>query len=98
MQQLKKWCHLYQDRDTGETIKVKGDTDTHLPSNGGPVPELGYNPDVIITGNRNHPSLVGRRLRYLGIGTVCVTGFEASKTVPKFSYATVHESDSARVN
>jgi hypothetical protein len=77
---VKHWCHEYEDRNTGETIKVKGDTDTY---------NLSEDNQVVIYGNRNHPSLTGRRLRYKGIGFVNVSGFEPAITVPAFSYASV---------
>ncbi len=75
---VKRWCHVYQDRDTGETIKVKGFTS-------------GKNEDrlPIIHGMRNDPNLMKRRLRYIGIGTVNVTGLETATTVPSFSYQSV---------
>lgn len=82
---VKAWCFVYEDRDTGETIKVKGSTDSDgclfSPN------KDGYDERVTVFGNRNHPSLVGRRLRYIGIGTVNVTGLEPAMTVPQFSYA-----------
>lgn len=76
-QHVKRWCHVYEDRDTDEVIKVKGDTDTH---------QLSDDKLPIIYGSRNHPSLMGRRLRYKGIGFVNVSGFEPATTVPAFSY------------
>jgi hypothetical protein len=81
---VQKWCHVYEDRDTGETIKVKGETD----SNNTPYSpnKDGFDERVVVFGNRNHPSLMGRRLRYIGTGVVNVTGLESAKTVPAFSY------------
>lgn len=73
MNNVKRWCFVYEDRDTGETIKVRGFTD-----------DMGT-----IFGTRQDPSLMGKRLRFVGVGTCNVTGYESAKTVPEFSYATV---------
>lgn len=77
---VKSWCHIYTDCLTGETIKVKGDSN-------------GYGPDVTIFGNRNHDKLKNRKLRYEGLGFVNVTGFESAETVPVFPYVDVSPSD-----
>ena len=69
---VRKWCHLYSDVETGELIKVKGATEYH-----------GDMRNFALFGNRNHPDLRNRKLCYLGIGYVNVTGHEVAETVPR---------------
>lgn len=69
---VKRWCFKYSDLDTGETVLVKGDTY---------VMYRGIE-NVTIFGNRNHPSLKSRRLRFEGISTVNVTGLNDAVVVP----------------
>lgn len=67
---LKRWCFLYEDRTTGEKVKVRGWT----------------NDFGTIFADRS--LLVDRKLRFLGLSTCNVTGYEIAKTVPEFSYVT----------